>query len=978
MRDVLTSIDELLDRAIAAFNEGEVERAHSIAGEVLATDSENLDANQLLATEVQPEGEIRRLAVMFCDLVGSTEMSSRLEPETYRRIVARCQAICRGVIERRYEGSIVSLKGDGILAAFGFPVAHENDAVRAVRAGLDLLAAVRGLTDDVARELGEEVALRVAVHKGVVFLDLDERDLYGFAVNVAARLEGLAVPGTLLISDDIKRLLNERFDLEEHAPREVKGVASPLVTYTVLGERMDFIPRARGALVGRHAELETMRGVWQRTRNSAREPGECIAVVGDAGIGKSRLTSALVDEAEADGGVIVELDGSPLEIGSGLWPVRRLIETRCGFSRDADSTERLHRLRLHLTASDLPPDALPPLATLVGIPPEAGYEQVESDARRLREEIEDAAFGFLVSCFAGSRGLLVCEDAHWYDDQTAALVKRATQKMRSEVLTVITTRTDAVVPRGSLVSVVTLEPLAEHDALELLNTLGIQGLSTASLHDIVERGDGVPLYLEELLRASTQTHFATDAQQLETESAVPEVLYESLLARLNVTPEGAALAAAAAAIGRESDRNLLAIVSELSGADLDQALSSLSDGLILEPVDAAGDRYRFRHELLREVAYDLQPPTRRRVLHGRIGDALVAAATDDDAVEWRRVAVHYAAAVRVDDAVDAYEKASVSARQRGGLGEAKSLLTDAIDIVGGSPDSTPEREVNLRLGRGFLSLSMEGHSSPDAAADYERCLELSLNQASSDGMFATLMSLWSYYAARAEFDRADQVLDVLMSDTGALPPVMKAVITVARGLDDWYRGDFTGALDRYMSEAETLTDVGDDVDLSRWWFIPSDPLVAGASTGGILAHISVGDLAAAAPLVARARAMCAELPFPRGPFTLAGFLSFESWWNVELGDFDNAMRVVEELADLSGRYGFDSWGIVAATQRQVFEGLRIVSEGVAPDQRPALSALATTVGGYMSMWKMIDQWVFTTYYTTAQGMLHAAAGETEL
>ncbi|MEY2399142.1 MAG: hypothetical protein QOJ00_2316, partial [Actinomycetota bacterium] len=309
------SIDELLDRAIAAFNRGEVERAHTLAGEVLAADERNVDANDLLA--VEPAGEIRRLTVMFCDLAGSTEMSERLEPETYRTIVARYQAACRGVIERRYEGSIMSQKGDGILAAFGFPIAHENDAERGVRAGLDILRAVGEITDEVARLYGEHITVRIALHKGLVFLDLNERDLYGFAVNVAARLEGLAEPNTLLISEEVKRLIGERFELRANDARAVKGVTAPLASYTVLGERAGDGPRRTGPIIGRDEQLERLRGAWDAARSGERRPGECVTLVGEAGIGKSRLAAAVAEMVEHDDAAVVQVFGSPLEVTSG-------------------------------------------------------------------------------------------------------------------------------------------------------------------------------------------------------------------------------------------------------------------------------------------------------------------------------------------------------------------------------------------------------------------------------------------------------------------------------------------------------------------------------------------------------------------------------------------------------------------------------------------------------------------------------------
>ena len=350
------------------------------------------------------------------------------------------------------------------------------------------------------------------------------------------------------------------------------------------------------------------------------------------------------------------------------------------------------------------------------------------------------------------------------------------------------------------------------------------------------------------------------------------------------------------------------------------------------PPTLSRDHYRFRHELLREVAYDLQPPTRRRDLHGRIADALIAGA-DVDAVEWQRVAVHYGHALRAAAAADVYEKASQAARQRGAVTEAKSLLTEAIEHTTGDPDATPEREVSLRLQRGYLSLTTDGNSSPDAAGDYERCLELSLRAVRSEAMFATLMSLWSYYSSRAEFDRATQVLDLLHANDAVLPPGMRAVIEGCYGLVAWYRGNYAEGRERYAVMSASYEEDLADADVSGWWFIPIDPVVVGTTNSPLMAAMSWGDLSQADALLAKARQRLADAGFPRGPFTLVANLSFHSWWNVELGNFDEAARVVDEMGEVCARHGFDSWGVVAATQRQVFDGLRIVHEGRAAENQ---------------------------------------------
>ena len=348
-------VDDLLDRAIEALNRGDVDHAHDLAAEVLAAESGNLDAGDLLAARARPEGEIRRLTVMFCDLVGSTELSSRLEPEAYGATVVRYQQLCRSVIEDGYEGSIVSFRGDGVLASFGFPLAHENDVDRAVLAGLDLVDGIERLADELAAEGSDRLRIRVAVHRGLVFLDRETRDLYGFAVNVAARLEGLAEVGTVLVSDEVARLIADRFDLYPHPPQEVKGVAGPLTTHTVVDRRSASSPRSiRAPLVGRDAELDLLRTAWTRARRRrAGDPAVVWPSWARRASGSRGLVEALVHEARADGGTVVTLAGSPLHPGIGLWPVRALIEERAGFTRQLDGATRLARVQALAEAQGL-------------------------------------------------------------------------------------------------------------------------------------------------------------------------------------------------------------------------------------------------------------------------------------------------------------------------------------------------------------------------------------------------------------------------------------------------------------------------------------------------------------------------------------------------------------------------------------------------------------------------------------------------
>ena len=324
------SIDELLDRAVAAINRGDRTAAAEFAGQVLAVDQGNLEAEDLLDASVDV-GEIRRLTIMFADVVDSTVLSTRVEPETYHLLVGKYRELVLRIVDR-YEGHIYSTKGDGLLAVFGHPRAHENDARRAVQAGLEITRTIARLGEQAQSRFGIGIAVRVGVHRGPVYLDTTEDDVYGLAANLAARVSGLAAPGTLVVSHAVKALIRDDFELEDLPPAPVKGFDGLIVHHRVLGERAAPVKATSGTLVGRTSEVESLERSWiQAAAGTLTTPG--IVFRGEAGIGKSRLASVATELVERDGGVVVELVGSPFHADVGLQPVRSLIERRCGIGR---------------------------------------------------------------------------------------------------------------------------------------------------------------------------------------------------------------------------------------------------------------------------------------------------------------------------------------------------------------------------------------------------------------------------------------------------------------------------------------------------------------------------------------------------------------------------------------------------------------------------------------------------------------------
>jgi class 3 adenylate cyclase len=895
-------------------------------------------------------GELRRLTIMFCDLVGSTELSGRHEPETYRQHVRTYRAACRDVIEARFEGHIVQFKGDGTLAAFGFPVAHENDTERAVRAGLALVRAVR----DLRPPTGERLDVRVGVHHGPVYIDLDDEDIDGWAANVGARLQSLAEPGTVVVSDEVRRLVSDRFEIVAGEPASVKGVPEPLQPFRVVGDRRAPVaPSWSTPLVERDAELERLRRAWAEV--AERDTG--LLVHADAGVGKSRLVGAFVDEAERAGARVAHLPGSPFHADAGFHPVRALIEARCHIGDDADGPERLRRLAADVAGLGL--DTVPLLAPVLGIDPSAGYEQAPAEGRRLEEQVAAAVREYVLACIGG-HGIVVAEDLHWYDDATRALLGELVRA--GGVLVVATSRNRE---RGAW-ETVELRPLSPAGRLALIDAIDGR-LSGSERLALAERSDGIPLYLEELVRVGPTDQRATPADRAPVPGSVPEALYEPLVARLYATPAALPVAAAAAAAGQSANRALIAETMAVAEPELDAALGALVDTGVLEPVN--GVSYRFRHELLREVAYELQPPSWRRRAHDRLCDLLVRDGTSDSHV----LASHFERAERYVEAAAAHQETAEWARRRGHLDEARAHLSRAIELVEGLPQDAARdhREVELRLRRGFLAMSTEGAASAEASADFDRCLERAGADPHGDDMFSTLISLWPHYLSRAELDRARAVTAKLRDALDGRRELFRPHNRGGFGILDWFSGDFAGAAEE-LSFVDDVSAAGLEEVVAAVWFVPNDP------TASMLVHLAlarfmVGDAAGADERLAAARALAAPLDFPQGPWSVAYADWLGSWMWMEARRFDRAETAVAALREASARHGFDSWELIAATHGEALEALSALHGGGADD--PA--ARAEAIAAHVDVWQLVGLRVFLPFYLTTIGALLAAAGDAD-
>ena len=955
-RDSGDSIDDLLDRAVAAINRGDHATASALAGQVLSVDGANVDAGGLLADDQFDAGcaagEIRRLTILFADLVDSTALSTRVEPETYRLVVGRYREQVSRIVER-FEGHIGSTKGDGLLAVFGHPTAHEDDARRAAAAGLEITREVRRLSEAARRRFGIDIQVRVGVHRGLVYLDTAQDDVYGLAANVAARVSSLAPPGTVVVSEAVASLIGKDFEMEARPPALVKGVDAPVVHLRILGEQAEPVRISGGPLVGRDRELAHLQKSWTCAKAGTLTT-PAVVFRGEPGIGKSRLAVAATELVEGSGALALELTGSPLHSDVGLYPIRTLIERRCGIARLTDPVERMSLLSREVATVGLAPeDVVPFLAPVLGLLPEHGYEPVSAEGHKLYELIAAAMRMYLSGCFGSDSGLLVVEDVHWFDPATLEVLGLVLQATQGRLLVVMTTRPDGWSPTGWLVKVIDLEPLTDEQTDELITSLN-PNLTVDARAQVSARCDGVPFHIEQVVSAVQET-------------GVPEALYEPLLARLRAGANVVPVLEAAAVIGRHIDQSLLAAAVDVNEADLDDVLDELENARVLEPWGTGS--WRFRHELLREVAAELAPPSVRRRLHAKVADLLVAGGGGEP--DWRLAAGHYERAERFDDAAAAYQQASAVARRRGALAEARTYLNLCLTQLGHAtpgPDRD-RRESALRLERGLLSSAAEGYQSREAAADFERCLQLGGTNLLDDELFATLTAVGNYYLIRADLQRAAHVLEVMRTPLEGRQWFRPAT-EILFGAVAWQHGEFDAACSHLEAATADLA-AADERTVNAEPLLVSESM---AQAGLYLALVALvrGDVTKAEAELALSAHRAKGLGFPQGPYMHAYIRSMDTWLRIEAGQLDRAGVLAADIVGEAVRYGLDMWPLVGSTWQAAMGALAALDvDRVDPT---ALGAHTATLATHLDTLRTLEVNMYTTVFDAVLGRLLTAAG----
>jgi class 3 adenylate cyclase len=583
------------------------------------------DGATAIADEATPapprsEAERRQLTVLFVDLVGSTELSARLDPEDMGLVIRAYQACCTEIVER-WGGHIAKYMGDGVLAYFGWPRAHEDEAERAVRAGLAIIDALTG----VETPAGEPLAARIGIATGLVMVGeligagaAQEQAVVGETPNLAARLQTLAAPGSVVISQATRRLVGRLFELADLGPLRLKGFAAPLAAWRVEGEgraegRFEALHGERlTPLVGREHELGILLERWAWAKDG---DGQVVLLSGEPGIGKSRLIRALCERLGDEPYTPLSHSCSPYHTNSALHPVIGLLERAARFDRDEPPEAQLARLEAVLSrASDRLDEAMPLLAALLGVPTGGRYPALALTPEVRKRRTLRALLDQLAGLAARLPVLALYEDVHWVDPSTLELLGLVLERIRRlPVLVLITFRPEFQPPWTGQAHVTTLamSRLGRRQGSALVAWVtGEKRLPAELVEQIVARTDGVPLFVEELTKTVLESGLLRDAgDRYELAGplpplAIPATLHDSLMARLDRLPPVKEVAQIGAVIGREFSHQLLAAVAPLSANQLGDVLEQLVTAELVfrhgTPPDAS---YSFKHALVQDAAY---------------------------------------------------------------------------------------------------------------------------------------------------------------------------------------------------------------------------------------------------------------------------------------------------------------------------------------------------------------------------------------
>jgi class 3 adenylate cyclase/predicted ATPase len=899
-----------------------------------------------LDVPAQAEAERRQLTVMFCDLVGSTALSARLDPEDLREVIAAYHRAVAEIIARS-DGFVSRYMGDGVLVYFGYPQAHEDDAERAVRAGL-------GAIDAVSRLEVKSVKLqaRVGIATGLVVVgDLigegsaQEQSVVGETPNLAARLQGLAEPDTVVIAPGTRRLIGDLFEYRDLGAVEVKGIAGPVSAWQVLRPSVvaSRFEALRGAaltrLVGRDEEIDLLLRRWARAKAG---DGQVVLISGEAGLGKSRVTAALEERLHAEPHLRLRYFCSPYHQHSALFPFVDQLGRAAGFALEDPPAIKLEKLEALLACAAPPEENVALLADLLSLPASERHPLPNLSPQRKKERTLEALVWQLEGLARQQPVVMVFEDAHWIDPTSRELLDLIVERVRSlPVLLIVTFRPDFQPPWTGQpqVTMLTLNRLDRRDRTALVEQIaGGKALPDEVIEQIADRTDGVPLFVEELTKSVLESgllreeadHYVLDRAL--PPLAIPTTLQDSLMARLDRLASVRLVAQIGAAIGREFSYALLRAVSRLSEGELRVSLARLvASELVFQrgtPPDAV---YAFKHALVQDAAHGSLLRSSRLQLHAQIADALETHFPELMDSQPELLARHYAEAGLVEKSIAYWGKAGRRSAARSAMAEAAAQLQKGLDQLALLPDAPKRQRQELEFWStlGAVLFAVKGQAAPETGRAYARARGLWEQLGSPPEFLQAPYGEARYHVFRGELDlaqRLDQSLLRLSRERNDSAGLVLGHFSSGRNL--MFAGRFVSSRS-HLEEVLTLHDpISDSSLVHQIGFYPH--VNAQGLLGIVLFCLGFPDqaLARSSAAIAEARRLV-HLP------SLAASLTNGTTVLLLAGDNAALDEWVDQVVAVTTEQGFPVWraqgtifrGWVKVKNGDVAEGISLLRSG---------------------------------------------------
>jgi class 3 adenylate cyclase/tetratricopeptide (TPR) repeat protein len=762
------------------------------------------------------EGERRHLTVLFCDLVGSTEIASHLDPEQWREIVGEYHRAAARAIER-FGGSVAQYLGDGVMADFGWPEAHDNDAERATRAGLAILEAISKLNEHPARP---KLAARVGIDSGTVVVGAGagkDSDVFGDTPNIAARVQSTAEPGTVVITDAVHRLVSGLFVVEDRGAQALKGIDRPVQLYRVVQPsgvrgRLDAGAAAQGLtpFVGREDELRLLMNRWE---HALEGEGQVTLIVGEAGIGKSRLVQRFHEQIAGTPHTWIEAAAGAFFQNTPFYAVAEMLRELLAWRGDESAEEQLTQLETRLELAGLKPgEALPLIAPLLNLPLTAKYLPSALSPEQQRRRLLATLVLWALGAARVQSTIIAIEDLHWADPSTLELLQlMVEQGATARLLLLYTARPEFRAQWAPRVhhTQITLNRLSARNVRTMLGEVAAQkALSEETIATVLERTGGVPLFVEELTRAVLESG---DAKL--TGRQIPVTLHDSLMARLDRLGSAKEVAQIGAVIGSEFSYELLHAVHPLAEADLQGSLRRLADAelIYVHGIPPEAD-YTFKHALIRDAAYEALLKSRRKELH-----RLVARTVDEKFTALKEahpevLARHWTEAGETEPAITEWSRAGKAARARNAFSEARESYGQALALLLTLPES-PERDAReLRLMSAFLGVLKiigGGYTASDFIEATARARNLAEKSGNLTQLVLHVVGMWASATTSGDIPAgttfADEALDLAQRDGS---PASLALAHMAQIGSRYLRADLVGAEEYFVRGVKLFTAAG--------------------------------------------------------------------------------------------------------------------------------------------------------------------------